>query len=192
MDRKKGIMALEIARKTIDLWVRKHEMYKPENYLQEFDEKSGIFVTLHTFPGKELRGCIGFPEPIYPLIKAIQEAAIAAATHDSRFEPLKEEELNKVIIEVSILTKPELIKVEDPIDYVKNIQTGRDGLIVRKGFYSGLLLPQVAEEYKWDAEEFLGQTCMKAGLSPDSWLDRETKIYKFRSLIFSEKSPGKI
>ena len=168
-----GTKAVEIARRTIELWLKNREKHKPEGYPKEFDEKYGVFVTIHTYPEKELRGCIGFPEPVYPLIKALQEAAISAATHDPRFPPLAESELNKVIIEVSVLTKPELIKVENPKDYVKNIRIGKDGLIAKKGFHSGLLLPQVATEYKWGAEEFLSQTCMKAGLSPDTWLDKE-------------------
>jgi len=184
-----GEKAVEIARKTIDLWVEKGERYKPDSYPSEFNENMGVFVTLHTYPGRELRGCIGFPEPVYPLIKSLTEAAIAASTQDPRFEPLRKEDLGNVIVEVSVLTKPEIIKVEDPKDYPKTIEIGKDGLIVRSGFSSGLLLPQVATEYDWTPEEFLQNTCMKAGLAPDTWLEEGTEIFKFQSLIFSEEKP---
>ncbi len=183
-----GKKAVEIARKTIELWVNEKKRYEPKDYPKSFNEKSGVFVTIYTYPEKNLRGCIGFPEPVYPLIKALIDSAISA-TQDPRFEPLNKEELNKIIIEVSILTKPELIRVDNPKDYVKEIRIGRDGLIIRRGFFSGLLLPQVATEYGWNAEEFLSQTCVKAGLTPDVWLDDETKVYKFQSLIFSEDKP---
>ncbi len=189
MKQSEGLEAVKIARKAIELWVKEKKKFQPDKYPQPFREKRGVFVTLHTYPGKELRGCIGFPEPVYPLIKALVDAA-TEATEDPRFLPLAEKELNKIIVEVSILTKPELIKVKKPREYPKNIRIGKDGLIVRKGPFSGLLLPQVATEYGFNPEEFLSQTCLKAGLSPGDWLSDETKIYRFQSLVFSEKEPG--
>lgn len=187
-----GKKAVRIARRTIELWIRNRERRKPEDYPPEFDEKSGVFVTIHSYPKRQLRGCIGFPEPIYPLIRALQEVAILAATDDPRFPPLSDDDLDKIVIEVSILTKPERIQVKATKEYIKHIQVGKDGLIVRKGIQSGLLLPQVATEYGWGPEEFLAQTCMKAGLPPQAWIEKSTEVYKFRSLIFSEKKPGKI
>jgi uncharacterized protein (TIGR00296 family) len=120
---------------------------------------------------------------------AIAEGA-QSATHDPRFPPLSETELNKIIIEVTILTKPELINIDQPQDYLSEIEIGRDGLIVEQGFYKGLLLPQVPVEQGWDKEEYLSHTCMKAGLMPDAWFDKNTKISKFNGQIFTETSPG--
>lgn len=189
MNKKDGEVAVKIVRQTIDLWVKSRERIKPEGYPKVFDEPRGAFVTIHTYPEKQLRGCIGFPEPRFPLIKALVEAAIASA-HDPRFPDLKEDELDKIILEVSVLTKPELIKVNNPKNYPKKIRIGRDGLIVKKGFHSGLLLPQVATEHNLNEEDFLMHTCIKAGLPPDAWLDKGVEIFRFQSLIFSEKKPG--
>ena len=98
--------------------------------------------------------------------------------------------MNKIIIEVSILTPPKLINAQKPGDYVNRIKIGRDGLIIEKGLYRGLLLPQVPVEWKWDEREFLSQTCMKAGLLADCWFDEETKVYKFSGEIFTETRPN--
>ena len=87
------------------------------------------------------------------------------------------------------MTPPQLIEVENPADYVKHIEVGRDGLIAERGFWRGLLLPQVPVEYGWDAGQFLSQTCVKAGLPPDAWMDGETKIYRFQGEVFSETEP---
>jgi uncharacterized protein (TIGR00296 family) len=189
--RKDGELAVDIARKTIVSWVKSRERFQPESYPDIFDNPGGTFVTIHTYPEKELRGCIGFPEAIFPIVKAIVEAAITS-THDPRFPELTEDELNEIIIEVSILTKPEPINVNDPKDYPKNVRIGKDGLIVRRGIHSGLLLPQVATEHNLNEESFLKHTCLKAGLEPDAWLKKDTNILKFQSLVFSEKRPGKI
>ena len=114
-------------------------------------------------------------------------------TRDPRFLPLVEGELDKIIIEVTVLTKPELIEVNRPKEYLSAIEIGRDGLIVEQGFYKGLLLPQVPVEQGWGKEEFLSNTCMKAGLLTDAWFDDQTKIYKFSGQIFTEIEPkGKI
>jgi uncharacterized protein (TIGR00296 family) len=183
-----GIKAVQYARDIIESHVKNMEL--PLSQLKDiFDEKQGVFVTIHTFPGHNLRGCIGIPEPIMPLKNAIVESA-KSATRDPRFNPLQEDELKNIIIEVTILTKPELIKVNEPQDYLSNIEIGRDGLIVEQGFFKGLLLPQVPIEQEWNKEEFLSQTCMKAGLLPDSWYDKNTKIYKFSGQIFTEEEPG--
>ena len=119
---------------------------------------------------------------------AIAEGA-QSVTRDPRFPPLVESELDNIIIEVTILTKPELIRADDPTDYALKVEIGRDGLIVEQGFYKGLLLPQVPVEQGWDKEEFLSHTCMKAGLLPDAWFDKSTKISKFSGQIFTELEP---
>ncbi|MCD6503608.1 MAG: TIGR00296 family protein [Euryarchaeota archaeon] len=188
-----GELAVKIARKIVDNVVLGREIPKFENLPDVFYEKMGAFVTLETYPERELRGCIGIPYPIYPLIEAITEAAEGAALHDPRFPPIRPEELKKITVEVSILTPPVKIDVNDKRELPKKIKIGEDGLIVKKGFYQGLLLPQVAVEEGWDPETFLAYTCWKAGLPGDCWLDDDTEIYKFTAEIFEEKEPyGKI
>jgi uncharacterized protein (TIGR00296 family) len=155
---------------------------------QSFHEKQGVFVTLHTFPGHELRGCIGIPLPVMTLQDAITESA-QSVTRDPRFPPLAETELDAIIVEVTVLTKPELIKVKQPQDYPAHIDIGRDGLIVEQSFYKGLLLPQVPIEQEWEKEEYLSHTCMKAGLPPDAWYGKTIKISKFQGQIFTEIKP---
>ena len=95
----------------------------------------------------------------------------------------------KIIIEITVLTKPKIIEVNKPKEYPNHIKVGRDGLIVEQGAHSGLLLPQVPIEQDWDEKEFLSNTCIKAWLPPDAWLDESTKIYKFRGQIFTEIKP---
>jgi len=185
---KDGEKAVKLAREIVERYTRKEELPKLENYSGVFDEKRGVFVTINTYPTHNLRGCIGIPEPIMPLKNAIKEAAVSA-THDPRFPPLKENELDNIVIEVTILTKPQLIKVNKPQEYLEKIKIGRDGLIAEQGFYRGLLLPQVPVEQGWDVEEFLSHTCWKAGLPFDAWFDENTKIYKFEGQIFTEVKP---
>lgn len=188
MTPEEGQFALRTAREVIEKWVRKGEKIRVDKYPESFGDKRGVFVSVHTYPKRELRGCIGYPEPVMPLIDALVSAAISA-THDPRFPVLKRTELPNIVIEVSILTKPKEINVENPSEYPKKVVIGKDGLIVRKRHFSGLLLPQVAEGWKWNPEEFLMQTCAKAGLPPDEWRSGLCKIYSFRSQIFSENRP---
>ncbi|MBN2727282.1 AmmeMemoRadiSam system protein A [Candidatus Mcinerneyibacteriota bacterium] len=144
-----------------------------------FSQKRGLFVTL-TLSG-ELKGCIGFITGVEPLKDAVIHLAREAAFHDPRFEPLRREELDDVAIEISLLSP--LKRITD----LSGIRTGRDGLVVRNGSRSGLLLPQVAVEYHWGREEFIGHTCRKAGLPPEAASWPETEIYSFTAEIFSEK-----
>ena len=182
-----GKKAVVFARDVIEEFVKNNNI--PTSNLEDsFFENQGAFVTIHTYPNHELRGCIGIPLPIMPLKDAIIEGA-KSATRDPRFPPLEERELNNIIIEVTILTKPVVIKVRQPQDYLKEIEIGRDGLIVEQGFLKGLLLPQVPVEQGWDIEEFLSHTCIKAGLLPDAWFDKSTKIFKFSGQIFTETEP---
>ena len=146
--------------------------------------KSGVFVTINDPEG--LRGCIGYPKAVMPLHEAVRRAAIAAATEDTRFLPLRPEELADVHFEVTILDEPVLIRANTPTEYVEAIRPGRDGLSVKRGNTSGLLLPQVATEYGWSALQLLQNTCRKAGLDADSWTTPETDVYRFGGRIFSE------
>ena len=153
----------------------------------KFDFKSGVFVTLNK--KNSLRGCIGYPTPIKKLSNGLIDAAIAAATEDPRFPPVNPNELDDVTFEVTVLTPPIEIKVNNPQEYLSIIKVGRDGIIVENSFTSGLLLPQVAKEYDWNVEEFLCHTCEKAGLDKNAWKVNSTKISKFEGIIFKEELP---
>lgn len=184
-----GKLAVKIARGVVESHVRKTNYSLPE-LPKVFKEKSGVFVTLTTYPGEDLRGCIGYPEPVMTLIDALKDAAISAASRDPRFPSVRPEELGRIKVEVSLLTPPEEIKVSKPKEYVKHVRIGEDGLIMQRGFSRGLLLPQVPVEWSWDAEEFLCQCCMKAGLTPDAWLQQGTKVFRFQAEVFSEEKPN--
>lgn len=173
---------LKLARLSIETSFTKKDLDLTE--YREFDKNLGVFVTLKL--NNELRGCIGYPEAYYPLNDSIFKAARAAAFHDPRFMPLEENELKKVKIEISVLTKPKLIKVKDYDGYKDKIDIGKDGLIIEQGQYSGLLLPQVPIELNWDILEYLENLCYKAGLSKDAWTENSTKIYKFQAIVFHE------
>ena len=187
-----GTAAVKAARKVIEAHVQGKKVGKLE-FPKSFDELGGVFVTLNTYPDKELRGCIGYPEPIFALKEAIVDSAKSASTRDPRFRAVTPKELDKLVVEVSLLSKPELVKVAKPKDYLKAVKIGRDGLIVELGMNRGLLLPQVPVEWKWDVHTFLDHTCMKAGLMADAWLDPVTKIYSFTAQVFDETEPnGKV
>jgi len=145
---------------------------------EKLRKKSGVFVTLH-LDGK-LRGCIGMPLPQQPLYINVRENAVAAAFQDPRFPPLSDQELPRIHIEISVMTVP--WQIDDP----EEVQVGRDGIIVSRGFQRGLLLPQVPVEQGWDREQFLSYGCMKAGLPADAWRQRGVRIEIFQALVFSE------
>ncbi|MAG07912.1 AMMECR1 domain-containing protein [Candidatus Woesearchaeota archaeon] len=183
-----GKALLRLARDSVSSFLNEKEPEIKEGIRKKHAEKQGVFVTLYI--EDELRGCIGFPEPVLPLFQAVVDAAKSAAFSDPRFSPLTKEEFDNTKVELSILTLPELIEVKEPEEYLKSIKIGEDGLIIRGNFNSGLLLPVVAVEYKWDAETFLENLCLKAGLPLDAWKDLSNKIYKFQSQVFSEKEPN--
>ena len=153
-----------------------------------FTARAGTFVTLNRYPSGDLRGCIGIPEPSMELKEALREAA-TSATHDPRFPPLQTKELDSVTIEVTVLTPPKKIEVNDPESYPSRIEVGRHGLIAERQGRRGLLLPQVPVAQGWDAERFLSQTCWKAGLPPDAWRDGDTTLYCFQGVVFKEIEP---
>jgi uncharacterized protein (TIGR00296 family) len=154
-------------------------------------EKRGVFVTLSTLEGgsKQLRGCIGYPEPIKPLWEAINDVTVYAS-EDPRFPfPVTREELDRIVVEVSVLTVPQEIRASRRQDLPSKIRLGVDGLVVSNSFTSGLFLPQVATEQGWDQETFLSEACGKAGLPFDSWLKVDTKVQTFQAEVFTEVSP---
>jgi len=188
-----GRFLVSLARNAITEYLSKRKAIDPPpDAPKHLLEKSGVFVTLNSMkPTRPLRGCIGYPLPTESLVAATISAAIEAATGDPRFEPVKLSEFkNDVAVEVSVLTIPEELEARDPVERAKEIEIGRDGLIVGRGAYRGLLLPQVAPEWDWNAEEFLSQCCLKAGLPPDAWLDKETKVEKFQAIVFKEDQPN--
>jgi AmmeMemoRadiSam system protein A len=148
----------------------------PENDL--FELPCGVFVTLHV-AGK-LRGCIGVIQPKEPLGGSIARCAFSAALEDPRFSPMQSEELPKLEIEISLLSPLERIHPDQ-------IEIGKHGLLAEQGFRRGLLLPQVAVEYHLGREEFLAETCHKAGLPVDAWKAPDTRIYGFTCEIVAEE-----
>jgi len=171
-------LLLKIARKSIEAGLAGGEMSPPEIESDTLKKKTGAFVTLKK-QGR-LRGCIGFIEGRKPLYETVEEMAQAAAFKDPRFRPVREDELKYLDIEISALTP--LKQIHD----VDEIEVGRHGIYLVKGFHSGLLLPQVATEYNWDAATFLKETCSKAGLPEDAWKDTDTRIFIFSATVFSE------
>ncbi len=175
-DEKKRL--LEIAREAIESYVNKGQKIGLKETNPKLRQKRGVFVTL-TKNGR-LRGCIGYIQAIKPVSEAVRDMAIEAAINDPRFTPLQKEELDKIEIEISVLSPLKKIKE------ASEIKVGRDGILIKKGFNSGLLLPQVATENNWDKEEFLRHTCYKAGLSADAW-KAGAEIYIFDAEIFNEE-----
>jgi uncharacterized protein (TIGR00296 family) len=188
-----GKFLINLARNIVKQYLESGKVIKPPKETpKKLFEHCGVFVTINSVRHgeKELRGCIGYPYPTSPLVEAVIDSAINAATEDPRFEPLSLDELGKVVFEVSVLTPPEPVIVENPKEYLSKIKVGEDGLIVERGPYKGLLLPQVPVEWDWCEEEFLCQCCIKAGLSPDTWLTKDAKVYKFKAIIFEEQTPN--
>jgi uncharacterized protein (TIGR00296 family) len=189
LTKSEGKIAVKLARKAIEEYLESGKKIKPENLPSVFREKRGVFVTLNKkTEKKELRGCIGRPYPVMPLGEAIIASAINAALEDPRFDPVRKEDIDSIVIEVTVLTVPKLIK-EKPQKIPEKIVIGRDGLIVATDISQGLLLPQVAVEHNFDTMEFLCQTSVKAGLMPDAWLTG-AQVYSFEGQIFEELQPG--
>ena len=184
-----GVFLVKTARTAVTEFLSNGKRIKLESEDEKkFSFNSGVFVTLNNADG--LRGCIGFPMPDKKLSHGIIDAAIAAATDDPRFSPVKTNELNDIVFEVTVLTPPVEITVTDPMEYLEKIKVGRDGLIIRNSFSSGLLLPQVPVEYGWNVEEFLQHTCEKAGLEKDTWKNEKVKIEKFEGIVYKEETNG--
>jgi len=181
-----GRILVKLARDSIASYFSGKFLNKHE--FDKFTEKQGVFVTLTKY-GK-LRGCIGYPEPVYDLQRGIIQAARAAAFQDPRFPPVAEIEFEDIQVEVSVLTKPKLIEVDEPEEYLDKIKIGKHGLIIRKRGFSGLLLPQVFIDYESTPKEALEMTCEKAGLRKDDWKEKDSKIYSFSAQIFEELEPN--
>ncbi|QSG09251.1 AmmeMemoRadiSam system protein B [Halapricum desulfuricans] len=148
----------------------------------------GVFVTIKR--GEQLRGCIGRPDPDEPLAETVVDAAIDAALHDPRVEPVGPDELDDVTVSVSVLSKPEPLPASDPSNYPQYVDVGRHGLIAERDSARGLLLPQVAVDNDWRAERFLEATCQKARLPGRAWREDGVEIRRFSGRVFTEAQPG--
>jgi uncharacterized protein (TIGR00296 family) len=186
-----GARIVRLARATLELALGPSPGRAREDLLPPvFDEPRGVFVTLRRHPGGALRGCIGFPLPVLPLGEAVREVAVSAATQDPRFPAVRASELSTVTIEVSVLTVPVRLRATAPEEMIREVQVGRDGLIVDGYGTSGLLLPQVAPEQGWSSVELLEGTSEKAGLPARAWRDPKVRIRRFEAEVFAEHSPG--
>ena len=167
---------IRLARQALEESVRHRRLSKIEKPQGRLGDQCGAFVTLHK--AGRLRGCIGYLEAARPLYQTVRECALAAALHDPRFSPVTTDELDFLRLEISVLSPLTEIRPEQ-------VEVGRHGLLISKGFQRGLLLPQVAVEWKWDRERFLAETCLKAGLPQDAWKHGAT-IQAFTAQVFSE------
>jgi uncharacterized protein (TIGR00296 family) len=186
-----GEKLVKLARKAVDKYLNESVVINADNS-NGLTQKAGVFVTLNYLSNDKeyLRGCVGFPLAEKTLHQSIIEAAIAAATQDPRFEPINKKDIENIIFEVSVLSPPEKIEVQNPKDYKNHIKIGRDGLILKCKYGSGLLLPQVPVELNWDIDEYLANICYKAGAPPDAWLMQESQLYKFGAVIYKEFEPN--
>ena len=189
-----GTMLINFARDNIEFFLKNDRKIPIPTLIKEkFTNKYGAFVTLNKYneQGNPLRGCIGYIEPKYSLYEVIHRVSINSAIEDPRFPSVTYEEMDNLIIELSILTPPKLLEINVPDEYLNKIIIGRDGLIVEKGMRRGLLLPQVPIDHdrNWDVETFLSQTCIKAWLDSQAWKDLSTKVYSFQAILFEEKEP---
>lgn len=193
-DLKKGESLVRAARMSIELYLKNPHFDKNtvKNTLRDFNEHNGLFVTLEYYMTHELRGCIGFIGKWQEIKNSIVDAALSAAFEDPRFIPISLHELDEIIIEVSILS--EMIKIKgDKEKILRAVKAGRDGLMIKYGIYSGLLLPNVATDEGWNAEEFLENVCIKAGLKKEYWSYPNADLYIFQTQRFKETDPnGKI
>ena len=182
---------MSIARETLDAHVKGVPLPPRTRPGGVFAAKRGVFVTLNvSVEGvQRLRGCIGYPEPIKPLWDAIQDVTVFAS-EDPRFPyPVKKEELDRIVVEVSVLTLPQDLTATKRTDLPSRIRIGVDGLIISNRYSSGLFLPQVATEQGWDQETFISEACGKAGLPFDSWLKDDTRVQVFQAEVFAEMTP---
>ncbi len=177
-----------LAREAVESYIREEKTIKVSSGDEIFRRKLGVFVTIRK--GSSLRGCIGYTEPPWPLGITLIRAAIASGTEDPRFPSITPQELDDLFYEVTILTEPREIHINDEQDLGK-IRLGINGLMIDSYGRTGLLLPQVALEEGFDAVDFLDVTCEKAGLMPGCWKSKGTKIYIFEGIVYKENQDQK-
>ncbi|CCC81391.1 TIGR00296 family protein [Thermoproteus tenax] len=187
-----GAFLVKLARRAVEEYLRSGRIIEPppDTPPRLLEDNYGVFTTIEKVTGErlELRGCIGYPEGYRNVAYATLYSALAACCQDPRFPAMTLDEVDSVVFEVSVLSPLRLLNVK-PKEYLTNVEVGTHGLVVKRGFYSGLLLPQVPVEECWTTEEFLSHSCLKAWLHADCWLDDRTKIYVFEAQLFKERSP---
>lgn len=172
---------LKLARTTMEKYINQGIIPKFEDKDPVFMEHFGAFVTIHK--KGSLRGCIGIIEGRQPLFETIIEMAIEASRNDPRFDPVMPDEIKDIDVEISVLTP------KRRVNSIDEIELGKHGVIVKRGFAGGVYLPQVATETGWTKEQFMASLCSgKAGLSADAYKDPKTEIYVFEAEVFGEKS----
>jgi AmmeMemoRadiSam system protein A len=177
-------LLLRLAREAIAAHVNRQSQSAISNLQSAIlSRPAGAFVTLHK--GGDLRGCIGHIEPTEPIGVVVPRCAVAACSTDPRFPSVAADELDAIDIEISLLGPLE------PVGGPQDVSIGRHGLIVERGWQRGLLLPQVATEWRWDAEAFLAHTCEKARLPRDAW-QHGAKVWRFEAEVFAEDRQGGI
>jgi len=172
---------LEIARSTVEAYVREGRRPEFDPAEERLRDKAGCFVTLHNRRG-QLRGCIGTFEADRPMYVNVRDMAIQAATRDPRFPAVTEAELGDLQLEVSVLSPR--WEIADP---AAEVEVGKHGLYITRGLNRGVLLPQVATEQGWNRETFLDHVCLKAGLPSGTWKDPDAKIEVFTAQVFGEE-----
>jgi uncharacterized protein (TIGR00296 family) len=193
-DLEQGRQLVRAARSSIELFLMSPNFDRRivKGTLHQFEESYGVFVTLEHYPTRELRGCMGFPYASLPLQESIIDAAMDAAFEDPRFVSVSKKELDDLLVEVSILSKPVLVEGSES-KRLRAIKVPGDGLMVAYGHYRGLLLPIVAVDHKFTKRQFLEETCRKAGLHPNYWSQPNVKLYRFETQVFREEEPnGKV
>jgi AmmeMemoRadiSam system protein A len=176
---------LEIARKSVESAVKDNKLYElPANLPPSLMQDRGAFVTLKE--NGDLRGCIGYTAAIQPLALTVRDVAGFAALRDTRFRPVTAGELPQLKYEISVLSP--LRRVMD----LNQIKVGEHGLMIKKGRYRGLLLPQVAPEQHWDRNTFLDETAMKAGLPAKAWRDKDADLFMFTAVVFGESETSRV
>lgn len=175
---------LKLARFVLENFITRGSTDFPDSKLADFQltqglrQKLGVFVTLKEYG--DLRGCIGNIVGIRPLYQGVIENAQNAAAHDPRFDPVTPDELDQIEIEISVMSPLE------PVKSLDEILVGRDGLVLKKGFHSGVFLPQVPVEWNWDKTTYLEQLGLKAGLTRDAYKDPQTELLRFSAQVFGE------
>ncbi len=187
-----GVFLVRLARRAVEEYLVHGKRISPPSDTPPVLRRPGAaFVTIttyHTYLHRDLRGCIGYVFPLRSLVEVVIDVALDAALNDPRFEPMKADELPRVTFEVSVLSPLEPLP-RNPHERLSRVKPGVHGLVVRKGPFQGLLLPEVPVEYLWDTETFLAETCVKAGLPPYCWLDEKAEFFSYYTRSWREKEP---
>ncbi len=188
MDSEHGEIAVKLARKAVENVI--HNKKQIPEIPQELGFKSGVFVTLESFPEHVFRGSAGYPEPITSLGEAVIKSAVAACA-DPRFPSLTVEELKTTVFEVSVMSYPITIQHSTPEELLEKIVPGRDGLILEYGSKRAVFPPKVSADWKWTPKEYLEKLCERAGLPSDAWKGDGVAVHAFTEEIFCEEEPRK-